>query len=309
MSNSFTSYTNVLKVDGKAEQIIKTFLPLEIAKYNATCQKGYELPTYFNVVVGSPISDNDLADGKPWVNLFSDSAKFTPSSIIGCRDEVTNYVLTCFLPDSPRATRTSVPMARMLARLVADLLEKYLVDSPGDENGICSRINWLSDKAGIASKTGAACELLLEMFIRSHSEYEPIRMTPYFNQISTIVPPVFEQNWIPELIVELDSEPEQTAHTLKNLTYTVSSVSELSLTFTDSKLDVFYCWLPSPLINQQLLSAGTVGVETVSVDLSTWNTNVFSLLDPGDKAVLRIVTWNADTAQSSMFSIELTKEA
>jgi hypothetical protein len=309
MSTNFNSYQGIQKLDSKAEMCIKTFLPLEIAKYNATCQKGYELPTYFNVVVGSSISDNELADGKPWINLFSGTVKFVPSSIIGCRDEITTYNLIAYLPDTARGTRTSVPLARVLARLTADLLEKYLVDSPGDDNGICSRINWLSEVVGVASKTAGACDLSLEMYIRSHSEYEPIRMTPYFNQLSTIVPPVFEQNWIPELIVELDSEPEQTAYTLKKLEYTVSSVSELSLTFTDSKLDILYCWLPSPLISQQLLSASTVGVETVSVDLSTWNTNVFALLDPGDKAVLRIVTWNADTAQSSMFSIELTKEA
>ena len=305
--NNFNSYQGIAKLDGKAEQILKTFLPLEIAQYNTTCQKGYELPTYYNIVVGSPIGEENLADGKPWINLFSDSAKFVPSSIIGCRDEITTYILTTFIPDSPRATRTSVPLARVFARLAADVLEKYLVDAPSDAEGICSRINWMSEKAGIANKTGGACELILEMFIRSNSEYQPIRMTPYFSQISTIMPPVFQQNWIPEILVNLDSEPQQTAYTLQNLSFTVASVSQLEVTYTGSVLTGFYCWLPSPLINQQLLSSGSSGITTLPINLSSWDTNYFSTLAPGDEAILRIVTWNADTAESSMFTITLTK--
>lgn len=305
--NNFNSYQGIAKLDGKAEQILKTFLPLEIAQYNTTCQKGYELPTYYNIVVGSPIGEENLADGKPWINLFSDSAKFVPSSIIGCRDEITTYILTTFIPDSPRATRTSVPLARVFARLAADVLEKYLVDAPSDTEGICSRINWMSEKAGIANKTGGACELILEMFIRSNSEYQPIKMTSYFSTISTVMPPVFQQNWIPEVLVDLDSEPQQTAYTLQNLTFTVSSVAQLDITYTGSTLTGLYCWLPSPLISQQLISSPTTGVSTLDVDLSTWDTNYFSTLAPGDEAILRIVTWNADTAESSMFTITLTK--
>lgn len=307
--NAFNSYANILKLESKAEQLLKTMLPLEIAAYNAQTTPGYDLPTYFNVVVGAPIDGESYfqSDGKPFVNFFSTGERFTPSSITNCRDEEASYSIICYIPDSPRASRTSIPLVRVMARLVADLLEKYLIDSPGDTDGICSRINWVSQQAGISNKTGAASELVLDITLRSVSEYEPVRQTPYFSQLSTIVPPVYQQNWIPEVIVELDAEPAQTAYTLQNLTFTVNSVSQLDVTYTGSTLTTFYCWLPSPLISQQLIVSPSTGLSTLGVDLSTWDTNYFSTLTPGDEAVLRIVVWNETTAESSMFTITLIK--
>ena len=307
--NNFNSYQNILKFEGKAEQLIKTMLPLEIAAYNATTTPGYQLPTYFNVVVGAPIDGDSYfqSDGKPFVNFFSTGENFTPSSITNCRDEEASYSIICYIPDSPRASRTSIPLVRVMARLVADLLEKYLVDSPGNDAGICSRINWVSQQAGISNKTGAASELVLDVTLRSVSEYEPIRMIPYFSGLSTIMPPVYQQNWIPEVLVDLDAEPQQTAYTLQNLTFTVTSVSQLDITYVGGILTILYCWLPSPLISQQLVASGTSGASTLDVNLSTWDTNYFSTLSPGNTAVLRIVTWNQDTAESSMFTITLVK--
>jgi hypothetical protein len=311
MANSFNSYQNVLKFEGKAEQLIKTMLPLEIAAYNATTTPGYELPTYFNVAVGSPIDGETYfqSDGKPFVNFFSTGERFAPSSITNCRDEQASYSIICYIPDSPRASRTSIPLVKVMARLVADLLEKYLIDSPGDDDGICSRINWVSQRAGVSNKTGAASELVLEVTLRSVSEYEPIKMTPYFSTFSTVVPPVFQQNWIPEIQVDLDAEPTQTAYTLQNLTYTVTSVSLLELTYagTGNLLTSGYCWLPSPLISQQLIVAGAAQAQTLPFNLTSWDTNYFSTLTPGDEAVLRIVVWNETTAESSMFTITLIK--
>lgn len=309
MSNNFNAYQLPLMFESKAEQLIKTMLPLEIAAYNAQTTPGYDLPTYFNVVVGAPIDGNSYfqSDGKPFVNFFSTGERFTPSSITNCRDEEASYSIICYIPDSVRASRSSVPLVKVMARLVADLLEKYLVDSPGDQYGICSRINWVSQQAGISNKTGAASELVLDVTLRSVSEYEPVRQTPYFSGISSIMPPVYQQNWIPEVIVELDAEPAQTAYTLQNLSFTVASVSQLDITYTGSILTGFYCWLPSPLISQQLASSGNSGLPTLDVDLSTWDTNYFSTLTPGDEAVLRIVVWNESTGESSMFTITLTK--
>jgi hypothetical protein len=309
--NNFNSYQNILKFEGKAEQLIKTMLPLEIAAYNATTTPGYELPTYFNVVVGAPIDGDSYfqSDGKPFVNFFSTGENFTPSSITNCRDEEASYSIICYIPDSPRASRTSIPLVRVMARLVADLLEKYLVDSPGNDAGICSRINWVSQQAGISNKTGAASELVLDVTLRSVSEYEPIRMIPYFSNFSTVMPPVFQQNWIPEILVDLDAEPTQTAYTLQNLTFTVTSVALLELTYagTGNVLTGGYCWLPSPLISQQLIGSSGAQQQTLPFNLTTWDTNYFSTLTPGDTAVLRIVTWNQDTAESSMFTITLVK--
>ena len=307
--NAFNSYQNILKFESKAEQLLKTMLPLEIAAYNAITTPGFDLPTYFNVVVGAPIDGDSYfqSDGKPFVNFFSTGESFAPSSITNCRDEEASYSIICYIPDSVRASRSSIPLVRVMARLVADLLEKYLVDSPGDQEGICSRINWVSQQAGISNMTGAASELVLDVTLRSVSEYQPVRMTPYFSQLSTIAPPVYQQNWIPELIVELDAEPAQTAYTLQNLAFTVNSVSQLDITYTGSVLTILYCWLPSPLISQQLVSSGNSGLPTLDVNLSTWDTNYFSTLTPGDEAVLRIVTWNETSGESSMFTITLTK--
>jgi hypothetical protein len=309
MTNSFNSYQNVLKFESKAEQLIKTMLPLEIAAYNATTTLGYELPTYFNVVVGSSIDGEDYfqSDGKPFVNFLCTDDRFAPSSITNCRDENAQYAITCYIPDSVRAGRSSVTLVRVMARLVADLLEKYLVDSPGDNDGICSRINWVSQRAGVSNKTGAASELVLDVILRSVSEYQPVRQLDYLSAISSIMPPVYQQNWIPEVLVDLDAEPQQTAYTLQNLAFTVASVSQLDITYAGSTLTGFYCWLPSPLISQQLIVSPTTGATTLDVDLSTWDTNFFSTLSPGDTAVLRIVVWNETTGESSMFTITLTK--
>jgi hypothetical protein len=167
----------------------------------------------------------------------------------------------------------------------------------------------VSQQAGISNKTGAASELVLDVTLRSVSEYEPIRMIPYFSNFSTVMPPVFQQNWIPEILVDLDAEPTQTAYTLQNLTFTVTSVALLELTYAGAGnvLTGGYCWLPSPLISQQLIGSSGAQQQTLPFNLTTWDTNYFSTLSPGDTAVLRIVTWRQDTAESSMFTITLVK--
>jgi len=144
----------------------------------------------WNITVGFP--DGGIgSDTKPSIVVIFPSSSYSYPTT-NTRQEDAVVVVNAYLPDAGRGIATTIDLAPIAGHIAAEIIEKYVVDSPGDDDtGVCYRVDFRSSRVqAVEGLTGAVGTTELVAKIRAAYGYRPVPMP------TTILPDSFRSDYL-----------------------------------------------------------------------------------------------------------------
>lgn len=257
----------------------------------------------WTINVGAPESPTGgQSDGAPSITITFPQSRYSTPTTLTRQEDVTVRVMA-YIPDGPRGVTTTVNTSNFAARLIGDLIEKHVVDSPGDDTtGASYRIDWDSSSTMlIEGGTGAITQLDLTAKLRSDYQYQPTIMP------TITLPNSNRQNFVFGISYEvLNGATPVATETAVNFGETRSHTLAAATTMVVQPV-TGNPWDYGFVTNDEYLLVDQVVPVSFNAGVATIDLSSFAALSTADTLVLRINLISATTKRSTYFVVTLTK--
>ncbi len=291
----------------KLQAVLTTRWSTTVAEWNdsqsSTSFDQLPIGPQWTINVGAPENaDSGQLDGAPSITITFPQSRYSTPTTLTRQEDLTVRVIT-YIPDGPRGLTTTVNTSNFASRMIGDLIEKHVIDSPGDtETSACYRVDWVdSEIMPIEGGTGAITRLDLLAKLRSEYQYKPTTMP------TVTLPNSNRQNFVFGINYEiLDGATPVVTETGLNFgefrEHTLSDATSLVVQPVTGNP-----WTHGFVVNDEYLLVNQVVPVTFNAGVATVDLTSFAALSPADTLALRVNLISSTTKRSTYFVITLVK--
>lgn len=257
----------------------------------------------WTINVGAPESPiGGQSDGAPSITVTFPSTRYSTPTTLTRQADVTVRIIV-HIPDGPRGLTTTVMTSKYAVDMVGDIIEKHVIDSPGDDTTAASyRVDWNVGQTVLTEGgTGAISQLELTAKLRSDYQYNPTVMP------TISLPNQNRQNFVFGISYEvLDSVTPVATITGLNFGETRSHTLAAATSMVVQPV-TGNPWSHGFITNDEYLLVDQVVPVSFNAGVATIDLSSFAALSAADTLVLRINLISATTKRSTYFVVTLTK--